>query len=352
MVSVSGVLLNLWGTVFGDDSEPEEAVTLPGCTAPGEEDSCLSQGGRPAYETPTPPNPQYDYDITDPERPPVVWRIYGIENCNGSIDGISVNVNFGPDGTETAVLTEADDGTLTATITHRFNQQVGYPIPATITGSNGETARIDLSPPSWADPAQPDDVCVDNTAPLVSSLYDIQVDPGTTINEGEAITLSFPAAGITECDESIDHLQVSFIINGISYPATLDGDVWTASATLTAAGTYPYGMLVEDTDRGTFTEEPKPYEATPTITVNATAETCYAIPDYIYDRSPDDAFIYRGANTEFTWTISELDDCNGDPLSTEEGALTSNAAEFLHCSTCDDGPTVEYDPANYTLTVV
>lgn len=231
-----------------------ESVGAAGCSAPDE--TCLVNGF-PEYNTPVGPNPAFGYDVSDPNRPEVTYQIYGIKNCDGSTKGITVEGNFGPDGTETASLETAPDGTITATITHKFNLQVGYPIKLTITGANGKSVEVLVSPPGWAEP--PFDVCDTYPSPKVPAGYTVQTDPAEAL-PGDRISLFFPADKVIRCDnltgsDTNNSLQVYFFINNQEIIAVSGNDNYSAEINTEGwdPNYYPIGMKIVDTRTNAYT---------------------------------------------------------------------------------------------------
>jgi hypothetical protein len=230
----------------------------------GEEviESC--QDARPRSTTIEGPIPQYDYDISDSNQEPVTWKIYGIENCDHSTDGITATAYFGPEGTETATFEKAGDGTLTAVIRHKFKGNLGGKFEVTITGKNGEKEIVYLYPPYYKGPETPSpDPCAINSNPIILDGYSIGIDrdPYHEVYKGESFKVSFPRAGVMACDKTIgtdnDNLQAIFT-SDISKKADINGTLFEASFTFETSGCREISMSVKDLTRGTKSE---PYQS-------------------------------------------------------------------------------------------
>ncbi|MFA5840458.1 MAG: hypothetical protein WC890_07445 [Candidatus Margulisiibacteriota bacterium] len=215
------------------------------------------------------PTPGYNYDYFDPDRPDVTWKIYGIINsCDDTTEEISVIANFGPDGTEVATFEEAEDGTLTATITHHFsdipiggNTPQGE-IPVTIQGKNETEKNISLYYPYAAASS-----CASSMKPII--LGDAILTPHD-MTVGESFTVCFPMDGLQACDSTYAYEDPSrfsvqyYIANELyyaeaSYPDgdTANGYYCATHPGLDLAQNYNYTAIIADLDYAEYEPDNK-----------------------------------------------------------------------------------------------
>ncbi len=317
----------LWGKKVGNG--------LTACTdAPSESE--LSGCTVPKYGLTEGPNPSSNYNIDDPDRPEVVWRIKDVKNCDGTTAGLTIVADFGSEGTVVAELVEEEDGTTTAVIRHRFSTTAISEIPVTITSADGEEVELRIYPPFFSTPD-----CAANTKPSI--LGNIERTPEDVV-EGEPVTFSIPAGLIYACDgataeEATNRFDVTFVIDNEYYPAQYqDGSYFYDYPGFETDGNKTITVMVEDIDYpGSISWISLNIYVTD---VTDTEDACNSVPEMgAYDRSPDIATMPKGSDTYFTWFVGDLTDCNGDPL-----IMTSdNTAAML------TGATVAYD--ENTLTV-
>jgi|GEM_PF-5824939 hypothetical protein len=217
---------------------------LTGCVSEGVEDanSCLSDDytAVPAYHYNTPhSSPATNYPYTDPNRQPAVWHIYGVANCDGSVDNLGWVSNY-PGATITAVLNA--QGTYDLTISSRFENDPS---------ANPDNIRIRIfnttivSPADAANFSQTDTLglrevtlylptpaavsgCVEHPAPTIrATQIDSDPDANTEAVVGQPIRFSVLAELVRQCDGTNgtvagNTLVASFIIDSTYYQADFD----------------------------------------------------------------------------------------------------------------------------------
>lgn len=224
--------------------------TITGCAEDSKEACQIKKPRSGAIEW----GPQAGYDLSDPDRGPVTYKIYGIASCDGTIDGdISVTVNFGPEGTATATFEEAEDGTLTAVIQHVFEGGLSGEFPALIIDKYGNEKEITLYPPSY------DPISTEGYKPLVGSLT---IKPSSLNSKGQIVlgtSVVFDLPNTTDWDGEPSNLEVILYATQysetgdiiISTPMTKDQNgIYTATVGSAMWGTPIYAE-VKDLDRGT-----------------------------------------------------------------------------------------------------
>jgi|GEM_PF-3440685 len=214
------------------------------------EETCTATGGLPQVGA-SRRNFEGLYDISDPSRPEVTWEIFDIANCDGSIEGISVSVSFGDEGEGKVELIEAENGTLTARISHRFNSELQGPFPVIIKGKNGKEKRVDIYPPYYKTPEpQIPSACDYNPSPSIHGT--IQMNP-TEVYVGDTITFWIPKSQIAQCDgitgdREHNSLKVGFIIESNYLPAgTGNPETYSTTYPFAHSGNQKVFLKVVDT---------------------------------------------------------------------------------------------------------
>ena len=236
-------------------NSPAPAPT--GCGELIESNSCLARGSKPEYATPDGPlGPDGEsmptYDINDPNRPVLEWRISRIRNCDGSTTGISVVAHFGSEGEVTAELIE-DGEYLTAIIRHQLSSRVGYPIEVIIRGGNNSVQTVLLSPPEYVSADNENNVCALYPHPRI--LGNITTIPNLSeITLGTLLRASVPLSSGVQCDGKTglsqdNTLNSWFIIEDERITADIDRDAGTyyAERIIAQSGNQIIYFLVEDT---------------------------------------------------------------------------------------------------------
>ncbi|MEE8637636.1 MAG: hypothetical protein V3T21_01165, partial [Candidatus Margulisiibacteriota bacterium] len=158
---------------------------------------------------------------------------------------------------------------------------------------------------------------------------------------GEQVKFSIPRYSIVQCDQITgadpeNQLEVSFIVDNRTYEAKIDGEYFYLPFSFSQPGDKKVFLKVVDTSRPNSV----PQYASIGFYVKQSEDTCFSIPETgVRSRTPDVSQIVRGDGTLFTWTVSDLSDCNGDPLT----LLSDNLSDLLY------QPTVVYE--NNTLIV-
>jgi PKD domain len=213
-----------WGYLEGLASQvkaqPASAGLVACVSAPK---VCYKTGGSPKLPTDEGAVPATGYDYNSTERVPVTWKIKGIADCDGSIDGIVVTVNYGTVTTETA-----EDGTITATVTFDYKDEEGTPLKPnhltlTVTGKSKDENNnsVDLllyGPESINNPEQ----CYSSYPRLedVVHMSPAEVETTKVADQYQTVTFSYRAEMITQCVDNIyvpvnpDDLTVNLQING------------------------------------------------------------------------------------------------------------------------------------------
>ncbi|MFA5113457.1 MAG: PKD domain-containing protein [Candidatus Margulisiibacteriota bacterium] len=227
-------ILDYIGSIF---STPSPSVSA--CVAPA--DSCLARNGLPTYPTYINPSPADVYLSAFAEGVTLTWTPESqpaIINADDSFAGMKLICKFSTGNVE-AVPDE--NGNLA--ISHTLSAPLSSPVMCDLVyedcDGNSKTLRdaVTLYGPRVIDDSQTNlDQCYYNPSPIIVPGYSLDVEnlaaEHEEIYEGDTVRLSFPVAGITECDGSADELAVAIIVDGAEYAPAIDGDRYYADVTL------------------------------------------------------------------------------------------------------------------------
>ncbi|MBN2057239.1 MAG: hypothetical protein JW782_00365 [Candidatus Saganbacteria bacterium] len=297
-----------------------------GCTAEGVIDACAANNYAPEAGSP------YAGSSMVEEGDPVTFTLPWAETCQGDSSGLEVVFSLG--SIQNRAMTRNSDGSYSITVDAFQWSTEWNAVAITITDLNhGSSITKYMSPPTVVpatDPVDPSDQCADDPNPAVASL-NFNLAPGNNININETLLLSVPADMVEECDGSSDSIAVVFNINGMDWETelvtdyysealdmTLSGQHYVAEVMFSEVGSQMISAEVRDTSRGTTVSL---YSQTVNVGV------CYTIPAFGANQQyPDDTSIIRGTDTEFTFLVNDLNDCNGNDLV----ILDHNVEDLLH----------------------
>jgi len=136
--------------------------------------------------------------------------------------------------------------------------------------SNSDQNTIQVTDPA---------ACPYGDKPIIAGGYDIAVEPGKIVKINQPVTLSFSADPLSECDLTLDSLEVSFGIQvgkelEVHQAVKVGGYYTYVHPGFAVEGTYAYKLMVRDTSRGTWQELPAYADPNYKITVTPGAASC------------------------------------------------------------------------------
>ena len=277
----------------------------------------------------------------------VVWRPRA-KNCDGSTNGVKLVCHFSyTDGTkEDLEFYPGPDGIVTIrnTLTRKLDKAPTcdlYYLDPNLPEEQLEPIKdaIILYGPTVI-PKTDDQPTQCDYSPNPQILGNLEMDKSEVL-VGEQVKFSIPRHSIVQCDQITgadpqNQLKVSFIIENRVYGAEMDDENFYSQFSFSQPGDKKVFLKVEDASR----QDSVPQYASIGFYVKQSEDTCFSIPETgVQSRTPDVSRIVRGDGTLFTWTVSDLSDCNGDPLT----MVSDNLSELLY------QPTIVYE--NNTLRV-